>query len=108
MNNQEKILRASSRYWKQDIGAIILFLIILPIIFILYFGGEFYFAGGLVLIVGVFSLVSEVRSARRQQITFTTTEIIVRIGKEDLKWPWETIKAVKFTGQAGSRLLTLH
>jgi hypothetical protein len=108
MNNQEKILRASSRYWKQDIGTIILFLIILPIIFILYFGGEFYFVGGLSLIIGLFSLVLEVRSTSRQQITFSKSEIIVRMGKEDFKWPWETIKAVRFTGQGQSRLFTLY
>jgi hypothetical protein len=108
LNNQEKILRASSRFWKQDIGAVILFLIILPIIFILYLGGEFYFVGGLALIVGLFSIISEVRSARSQQITFSKSEIIVRIGKEDFKWPWETIKAVRFTGQGQSRLLTLY
>lgn len=108
MNIQEKILRPSSRYWKQEVGAIALFLIIFPIAGILYYGVKMYVAGGLALLVGIPYFISEFITARRQQITFSKSEIVARIGKEDFKQSWESVKAVKFTGQGQSRLLVLY
>jgi len=108
MNTQEKILRPSSRYWKQEVGAIALFLIIFPIAGILYYGVKMYVVGGFALLVGIPYFISEFRNARRQQITFSKAEIIVRIGKENFKQSWESIKAVKFTGQGQSRPLVLY
>jgi hypothetical protein len=108
MNTQEKIIRPSSRFWKQEIGAIALFLIIIPIAGILYWGGKMYVAGGFALLVGIPYLISEFRAARRQQITFSASEIVVKIGKEDFKRSWESIKAARFTGQGQSRLLVLY
>jgi len=40
--------------------------------------------------------------------TFCKTEIIAKSGKEVFKQSWESIKAVKFTGQGQSRLLVLY
>ncbi len=108
MNNQEKILRPSSRYWMQDIGSIILFSFIIPIAGTLYWGGKMYVVGGFALLVGIPYLISEFRAARRQQITFSASEIAVKIGKEDFKQSWELIKAVRFTGQGQSRFLVLY
>ncbi len=108
MNTQKKILRPLPRYWKQEVGAIALFLIIFPIAGILYYGVKMYVAGGLALLVGIPYFISEFRNARRQQITFSKSEIIARIGKEDFKQSWEFIKAVKFTGQGQSKLLVLY
>lgn len=108
MNTQEKIIRPSSRYWKQDIGAIILFFFVIPIAGILYWGVEMYVVGGFALLVGIPYLISEFRAARRQQITFSKSEIIAKINKEDFKQSWDFIKAVKFTGQGESRLLVLY
>lgn len=108
MNNQEKILRPSSKFWKQEVGAIALFLIIFPIAGILYYGVKMYVVGGLALLVGIPYFISEFINVRRQQITFSKSEIIARIGKEDFKQSWESIKAVKFTGQGQSRLLVLY
>jgi hypothetical protein len=108
MNTQEKIIKPSSRFWKQDIGAIILLLIVIPIAGILYFGERMYFAGGFAVLVGIPYLISEFRAARRQQMIFSNSDLIVRIRKEDFKLPWETIRAVKFTGQGQSRLLVLY
>jgi hypothetical protein len=108
MNTQEKIIRLSSRYWQQEIGAVALLVIISPIAAILYYGGKMYVAGGFALVVGITYLISEIRKARRQQITFTESEIIVKTGKEVFKQSWESIKAVKYTRQGQSRLLILY
>lgn len=108
MNTQEKIIRASSRFWKQEIGAIALFLIIFPIAGILYFGVKMYVVGGFALIFGIPYLISEFRAARKQQIIFSASEIAVKIDKENFKRPWESIKAASFIGQGQSRFLVLY
>lgn len=108
MNTQEKIIRPSSRFWQRDVGAIALFLIIIPIVGILYFSEEMYVAGGFALLVGIPYLISEIRNARRQRIIFSRLEITARIGKGDFKQSWESIKAVRFTGQGWSRSLVLY
>jgi hypothetical protein len=107
MNTQEKILHPSSRYWKQEIGAIILLLIIL-IAGILYFGVKMYVVGGFALLIGIPYLISEFRNLLRQQITFSKSEIIARIGKGDYRQSWESIRAVRLTGQGQSMLLVLY
>lgn len=108
MNIQEKILRPSSRYWKQDIGPIILFFFIVPIAGILYWGAKMYVVGGFALIVGIPYLISEFRAARKQQIIFSASEIAVKIDKENFKRSWESIKAASFIGQGRLRFLVLY
>jgi hypothetical protein len=106
-NYQEKTLRTSSRYWLQEIGAIFLFMIILPIFGIYYWGERFYVIGVLGLIVGIPYLVTELLATRKRLITFSTSEITVKIGKETVQQSWKTIQAVKFSGKGVSRNITL-
>jgi len=66
MNTQEKIIRPSSRFWQQEIGATALLGIIFPIAAILYYGVEMYLAGRLALVVGIIYLISETPSPRQR------------------------------------------
>jgi hypothetical protein len=108
MSTEEKIIKTSSRYWRQEIGAIVLVSIVLPVAMILYFGEKMYAIGGLGLLVGIPCLISEVRAARRQKITFTKSALVIKVTKDDIKQPWEAIKAAKLTGHGRSRLLVLY
>lgn len=108
MNAKDKITKPSSKYWSRDVGATILVLFVLPIAGMLYFGGRMYIVGGFALLVGVPYLISEIRTARGQQITFSISAIVLTVGKDDFPLPWETIKAVQFTGQGHARLLILY
>ena len=108
MNTQEKVLHTSSRFWIQEIGGLVLIFVVTPIAGFLYFGRSMYWGLGFFMLVGILLLISEFITARRQEIVFSKSEIKGRIGKEDFKQSWDSIKAVRFTGHGQSRCLVLY
>ncbi len=106
-NNQEKIIKTSTRYWVQNIGAIILLSIGLPVAGIYYWGEGFLVVGIFAILVGIPYALSEVISAQKRQIYFSSSFIEIRMGGEIAQQPWESIQAVKFSGWEASRRITL-
>ncbi len=106
-SHQEKIIKTSARYWGQEIGVIFLFLIGLPAVGMHYWGEEFLAVGMLGILVGIPYIISEVISAQKRQIVFSASKIEIKMGRETVPQPWESIQAVKFSGQGTSRQITL-
>ncbi len=108
MNTQEKVIKTSPRFWTLEISGIVLLIILVPFVGMLYLGEKMYVLGGLALLVGILHLISEIKAALRQRITFTKSDVVVRTGKDVFEQSWESIKAVKFVGKGRSRLLVLY
>lgn len=94
----KKIIKTSLRYWIEEIGGVFAFLIVLPIFAMIYWEEEFYFIGGLGLLIGIASLISNFRSAYNSKIIFTSSEIRGQINKLNFSKSLEDIKALQFSG----------
>ena len=102
-----RIIRTSSRYWIEDIGGILLFLVVFPLAGIFYWGERFYFVGGFALVVGIPSLIKGVIAAYNNKISFAKSGMVVQLGREAFKAKWESVKAIRFSGKGTSRRITL-
>lgn len=105
--NETKIIKTSANYWTREIGGTLLFLIILPVFAVLYWGAKFYFLGGLAVIIGTIYLFRNLRPTHNAKIIFDLSEIKGNVEGFAFVQRWNDIKAVSFSGQGTTSLLTI-
>lgn len=105
--NETKIIKTSVNYWTQEIGSTLLFLIVLPVFAILYWGAKFYFLGGLAFLIGIINLFRNLRPAYNAKIVFDSSKIKGNVEGFAFVQQWNDIKAVSFSGQGTTSLLTI-
>jgi hypothetical protein len=105
--NQTKIFKTSTKYWLQEIGGILLFLVIFPMFAILHWGAKFYLLGFLAILVGILYLFRDIRSVYGAEIIINDAEIKGNVEGFAFVQSWSEVKAVAFSGHGTTSLLLI-